>query len=99
MKITISITFIYVLSFCKCLRMTVCEHTLDCVNVVVAVVAEHSESEGHPVCAPTSVHVQVQVLGTLHRVRGSRVRPFPITPPCRLRLQRDCVNQVSVPYN
>ena len=34
---------------------------------------------GHPVCAPTPVHVT----GTVHRVRGLRVRPFSATPPCR----------------
>ena len=38
--------------------------------------AEHSE--GHPVFAPTPVHVQVHCIS-----RGLRARPFSMTPPCR----------------
>ena len=49
---------------------------------VVVVVVSAEQPEGHPVCAPTPVHVQGRA-GTVHRVRRLRVRPFSMIPPRR----------------
>ena len=57
--------------FCTEVHLSFC-----CLLLLSHSSAEHSE--GHPVFAPTPVHVQVHCIS-----RGLRARPFSMTPPCR----------------